>query len=59
MSMLEGNEKVVREGFKKQAKGFSNKLLSLNSEELLNWIHSSLNLKKEMKVLDVAAGTGI
>ncbi|MBP1996711.1 class I SAM-dependent methyltransferase [Paenibacillus eucommiae] len=59
MSMLEGNEKVVREEFKKQARGFSNKLLSLNNEELLNWIHNSLNLKKEMKVLDVASGTGI
>lgn len=39
MSMSKGNESIVREEFKKQARGFSNKLLTLNSEELLSWIH--------------------
>lgn len=59
MSASKGNESVVREEFKKQARGFSNKLLTLNSEELLNWIRVSLNLNLGMTVLDVAAGTGI
>jgi ubiquinone/menaquinone biosynthesis C-methylase UbiE len=59
MSAPKGNESIVREEFKKQATGFSNKLLTLNSEELLNWIRVSLNLNTGMTVLDVAAGTGI
>lgn len=59
MSMPRGNENVVKEEFSKQAKGFSNNLLSLNSQELLKWIRGSLNLNTGMTVLDVAAGTGI
>lgn len=59
MSMQKGNEQAVRTEFQKQARGFSNKSLSLNSEDLLKWIHRSLTLNEGIKVLDVAAGTGI
>ncbi|XEC95564.1 class I SAM-dependent methyltransferase [Paenibacillus tarimensis] len=59
MSLPRGNESIVRKEFKKQAKGFSNPKLTINSEELLHWVRSSLNLNAGMTVLDVAAGTGI
>jgi len=36
--MENGNEQVIRLEFLKQAKGFSNVLLSLNREDLLEWI---------------------
>lgn len=59
MSVQKGNEEIVREEFKKQARSFSGKLLTLNSQVLLDWIHQGLNLNAENRVLDVAAGTGI
>ncbi|OAB44945.1 class I SAM-dependent methyltransferase [Paenibacillus antarcticus] len=59
MSVQQGNEQIVRTEFQKQARGFSNKSLSLNSEDLLKWIHRHLPLNEGVKMLDVAAGTGI
>lgn len=59
MSLQRGNEQAIRTEFQKQARGFSNKFLSLNSEDLLKWIHQSLKLNEGVRVLDVAAGTGI
>jgi ubiquinone/menaquinone biosynthesis C-methylase UbiE len=54
-----GMNKQFARNSKKQARGFLNKLLSLNSEDLLKWIHRSLNLNEGARVLDAAAGTGI
>jgi ubiquinone/menaquinone biosynthesis C-methylase UbiE len=53
------NEEIVKTEFKKQAKDFSNKLLTMNSEIYLRWILQSHKLNHTMEVLDVAAGTGI
>lgn len=53
------HEKIVKEQFKKQAKGFANASLTLNRENLLTWILDNLDLKNDMRVLDVAGGTGI
>lgn len=57
--MSKGHEKEIKEQFRKQAAGFSNKSLTLNKEDLLTWILDGLDLDKGMSVLDVAGGTGI
>ncbi|GAB3051869.1 class I SAM-dependent methyltransferase [Virgibacillus ainsalahensis] len=57
--MSKEHEKKIKEQFRKQAAGFSNKSLTLNQEDLLTWILDSLDLEKGMSVLDVAGGTGI
>lgn len=59
MSMQIEHDRIVKEEFSKQAHGFENKQLSLNSESLLAWIRDQLSLQADMAVLDVAAGTGI
>ncbi|MCA0757083.1 class I SAM-dependent methyltransferase [Paenibacillus sp. N4] len=59
MSLHRSNEEAVREEFKKQAKGFSDKRLTLNNRTLLEWILKGLGIHSCMEVLDVAAGTGI
>jgi ubiquinone/menaquinone biosynthesis C-methylase UbiE len=56
---MEKHNQTVTNEFKKQAKNFSNKNLTLNKEEYIQWIIKSLQLREDMKVLDVAAGTGI
>ncbi|AZS15431.1 class I SAM-dependent methyltransferase [Paenibacillus lutimineralis] len=56
--MEEHNNLIVKE-FKKQAKDFSNQTLSMNNQDYIKWMIRSLQLNKQMKVLDVAAGTGI
>lgn len=57
--MSKKHDKEIKDQFSKQAAGFSNKLLTLNQEDLLNWILVSLDFGKSMSVLDVAGGTGI
>src|SRR5699024_7462475 len=52
------NEKIIHQ-YKKQAYGFSNKNLSLNNNQHIRWVLSSIFLDKSFSVLDVAAGTGI
>ncbi|MFK7693494.1 class I SAM-dependent methyltransferase [Paenibacillus sp. HJGM_3] len=55
----QGNEKEIRLQFKEQAEHFRNPRLTLNNAELLSWVVNSFELNRTMKVLDVAAGTGI
>lgn len=52
------HNRVVRKEFSKQAARFGDQGLTLSSQDLLDWIVDSLPLKKEFRVLDVAAGTG-
>jgi 2-polyprenyl-3-methyl-5-hydroxy-6-metoxy-1,4-benzoquinol methylase len=54
-----GHDEIIKREFKKQAKNFSDRLLTLNNQDYLSWIVDSLHLDEQMKVLDVAAGTGI
>jgi ubiquinone/menaquinone biosynthesis C-methylase UbiE len=56
---MKKEEQVLKEQFKKQAKGFSDKLLMMNSKSYLKWMLEGTRLTRNMKVLDVAAGTGI
>ncbi|MEC0091214.1 hypothetical protein [Paenibacillus macquariensis] len=46
MSVQKRNGQAVRTEFQKQARGFLNNSLSLNSEDLLKWIHQSLSLNE-------------
>lgn len=50
---------LVREQFKKQAKGFSDNSLTMNNQSYIKWMLDGLSLSSEINVLDVAAGTGI
>ena len=52
------HNRVVREEFSKQASRFGDKGLTLSSQDILDWIVDFLPLDKELRVLDVAAGTG-
>jgi ubiquinone/menaquinone biosynthesis C-methylase UbiE len=52
------HNRVVREEFSKQAPKFTEKGLTLSSQDILDWIVHSLPLEREFQVLDVAAGTG-
>lgn len=55
---MEHDSLIIKE-FTKQAKDFANEKLSMNNQNYIHWIVQSLNLNKQMIVLDVAAGTGI
>jgi len=52
------HNEVIRQEFSKQASSFGNAGLTLSSQEILKWVIESLLLDKNMRVLDVAAGTG-
>jgi ubiquinone/menaquinone biosynthesis C-methylase UbiE len=52
------HNKVVREEFSRQASRFGEKGLTLSSQDILAWIVDFLPLDKELRVLDIAAGTG-
>ena len=52
------HNRVVQEEFSKQAARFGDKGLTLSSQDLLDWIVTILPLHPELRVLDVAAGTG-
>ena len=52
------HNRVIQEEFSKQASSFGDKGLTLSSQEILGWIVENLPLRKNYRVLDVAAGTG-
>ena len=52
------HNRVIRQEFSKQAARFGEKGLTLSSQDLLDWIVTILPLNPELRVLDVAAGTG-
>lgn len=49
---------IIRQEFSKQAASFGDKGLTLSSQDILEWIVSFLPLDQNLRVLDVAAGTG-
>jgi ubiquinone/menaquinone biosynthesis C-methylase UbiE len=49
---------ILHEQFSKQASFFSNKGLTLSSQEYLGWAAGRLPLHADQRALDVAAGTG-
>jgi ubiquinone/menaquinone biosynthesis C-methylase UbiE len=52
------HNRIIRKEFSKQAAKFGDKELTLSSQDILNWIVENLPLDKDLRVLDVAAGTG-
>ena len=52
------HDRIVRDEFTRQAAFFGNSGLTLSSQEYLAWMVSQLPLAPELRVLDVAAGTG-
>jgi len=52
------HNKVIRKEFSKQASSFGEKGLTLSSQDILAWSVDLLPLEKDLRVLDVAAGTG-
>jgi len=54
---LDHNETIRRE-FSKQAASFGKIGLTLSSQECLEWMVTMLPLRSDLRVLDVAAGTG-
>ena len=53
------HQQRIQHEFKKQAAGFAQSDLTLNRGEYIDWIVTSLQLRSDARVLDVAAGTGI
>jgi ubiquinone/menaquinone biosynthesis C-methylase UbiE len=49
----------VKASFTKQAPHFSSPLLTLSNQEYIRWVVERLRLNRQMRVLDVACGTGI
>lgn len=52
------HDRIIREEFSKQAAKFGDKGLTLSSQDILDWIIENLPLEGNLRVLDVAAGTG-
>jgi len=52
-------ENLIREQFKKQAKGFADNSLTMNNQSYIKWMLDGLIMSSEINALDVAAGTGI
>ncbi len=52
------HNRIIRREFSKQATRFGDKGLTLSSQDILNWIVETLPLDQDLRVLDVAAGTG-
>ncbi|HEY1957953.1 MAG TPA: methyltransferase domain-containing protein [Polyangiaceae bacterium] len=53
-----GNEKLIQDEFRKQSKKFDLRLTAVSNPEYLSWTVDKLPLTPDMRVLDVAAGTG-
>src|SRR5215469_14234540 len=49
----------LKASFTTQAPRFSSPLLTLSNQQYIQWIVERLRLNKQMRVLDVACGTGI
>jgi ubiquinone/menaquinone biosynthesis C-methylase UbiE len=56
---MSNHKDEVKASFTKQAPRFSSPLLSLSNQQYIQWIVERLRLDKQMRVLDVACGTGI
>ena len=54
-----GNEDLIREEFNRQSEKFDRIGFTLTDAELTAWMVRSLELSPSMRVLDVAAGTGL
>lgn len=53
------HDQIIKSQFARQASAFSQPGLTLSSREYLDWIVGMLPLEPHLRVLDVAAGTGI
>jgi len=56
---MANHQDEVTASFTKQAPRFSSLLLTLSNQQHIQWIVDRLRLNQEMRVLDVACGTGI